>query len=253
MTDIPDEVLQQARRLYEGLMTTGERWSDEFAEIDIPKIARALMEERAEGSAAEVKRLRYALDREIRRAEVAEERVRAWERQVYLVNPFPPLRALPSTELGDPVPPIPVPEKVTDLLDRLACLTEETERLRSDLSHARRKVGHAYQFAGEVLDIAGMFHTPDGERALDYFGDEEGPSRDDFLPWPSTKIEVPPEPEGEEVKRLRALTEARAEGYAAAREQAAKVAREIESKSDGWAPYANIEDAILAMKDKSDE
>lgn len=60
------------------------------------------------------------MERETRRAVVAEAKMDAWSRQVYLVNPLARLEPVPATKLGDPVPPIPVVERVTDLLDRLA-------------------------------------------------------------------------------------------------------------------------------------
>lgn len=45
------------------------------------------------------------------------------------------------------------------------------------------KMGTAYQVIGTLLSKAGLFDTAEGERALDYFADDEA-FDEDFLPWP---------------------------------------------------------------------
>jgi hypothetical protein len=72
-----------------------------------------------ERQAAENERLRGQSERDARRADVADARVAAWERQVYMVDPLAPLMAVPDTDFADKVPPVPAVKRVTDLLDRI--------------------------------------------------------------------------------------------------------------------------------------
>jgi hypothetical protein len=44
------------------------------------------------------------------------------------------------------------------------------------------KSGQAYQVIGNLLSECGLFESPEGQRALDYFS-QDGYD-DDFLPWP---------------------------------------------------------------------
>lgn len=62
-------------------------------------------------------------------AETANARMRAWEKHVYIADPFPMLQSVPAGEHGDTPLPIPVPRRVTDLLDALA----ESERRNNEL------------------------------------------------------------------------------------------------------------------------
>lgn len=89
-------------------------------------------------AANEIDRLRFEnaqLSREhataLRVAEVAADRMRAWQAAVYLVDPLPLFQAVPNTTFDDPVPPIPEwrPDRLTNLLDRLA-------RMRAALARA---------------------------------------------------------------------------------------------------------------------
>lgn len=49
------------------------------------------------------------------------------------------------------------------------------------------KAYQAYQVIGWLLHELSLFETIEGQRALDYFSDEDR-YEDDFLPWPRDKI-----------------------------------------------------------------
>lgn len=70
-------------------------------------------------------------------------------------------------------------------------LLEDRKALVADRDHARDKVAQAYQVLGALF--VGEITARDDEqvRALDYFSDSDGPSDDDFLPWPRLLPEPP--------------------------------------------------------------
>jgi len=66
--------------------------------------------------ATEAEQLRKENEKLTRENEVFSERHKAWESCVYAVG-LPMFKSIRDTEYGDSVPPIPVVNKVTDLLD----------------------------------------------------------------------------------------------------------------------------------------
>jgi hypothetical protein len=66
----------------------------------------------------------------------------------------------------------------------------------TDAEKLEIKSGQAYQVIGHLLDLCGMFESPEGQRALDYFSDE-AKIDEDFLPWPRDDCAVQPGPDAE--------------------------------------------------------
>ena len=61
----------------------------------------------------------------------------------------------------------------------------EIDRLMQERDNARQKGADAYQVVANLLGKTDAFDSDEGQRALDYFADEEGPNVEDFLPWPA--------------------------------------------------------------------
>lgn len=78
---------------------------------------------------SEIEQLRKEAKRLVRENEVFAERHKAWESCVYTVG-LPVIRAVRDTEYGDAVPPVPVVNKVTDLLDECNKLRKERDEFK---------------------------------------------------------------------------------------------------------------------------
>ncbi len=94
-------------------------------------VVEALLAETAIHLAArnsEIEQLRKETERLVRENEVFAERHKAWESCVYTVG-LPVIHDVRDTEYGDAVPPVPVVNKVTDLLDECNKLRKERDEL----------------------------------------------------------------------------------------------------------------------------
>lgn len=81
---------------------------------------------------SEIEQLRKETERLVRENEVFAERHKAWESCVYTVG-LPVIRDVRDTEYGDAVPPVPVVNKVTDLLDECNKIRKERDELAREL------------------------------------------------------------------------------------------------------------------------
>lgn len=62
------------------------------------------------------------------------------------------------------------------------------------MDHDEEKLAQAYQVIGMLLTQCGLFDSPEGQRALNYFSDEDAFDTD-FLPWPAAQAAALPSPE----------------------------------------------------------
>lgn len=60
-----------------------------------------------------------------------------------------------------------------------------SDRYAARIETLEDMVFSAYQFAGAVLDYAGLFEHPEGIRALDYFSSD---GEEELLPWPNCDL-----------------------------------------------------------------
>ena len=73
----------------------------------------------------------------------------------------------------------------------LYTMKDRAEAAEAERDTARLKVADAYQVIGHLLDATGWFETDEGQRALDYFADCDGPVDEGFSPWPREKLDNP--------------------------------------------------------------
>lgn len=105
---------------------------------------------------SEIEQLRKETERLVRENEVFAERHKAWESCVYAVG-LPVIRDVRDTEYGDAVPPVPVVNKVTDLLDECNKLRKERDELAAaldDILHSAFE-HRCKNLSGKTLDLDG--------------------------------------------------------------------------------------------------
>jgi len=96
-----------------------------------------------------IEQLRKDNERLVRENEVYAERHKAWESCVYAVG-LPMMKSVRDTEYGDAVPPVPVVNKITDLLDECFQLRKE----RDELARAYRYADAVATEIGHIVDAS---------------------------------------------------------------------------------------------------
>lgn len=106
--------------------------------------------------AQEAEQLRNDNERLVRENEVYAERHKAWESCVYAVG-LPMMKSVRDTEYGDAVLPVPVVNKITDLLDECFKLRKERDELAVDkykLADALVFLQSTLKFEHPIMELA---------------------------------------------------------------------------------------------------
>ena len=111
------------------------------------RIVEALQEEN--------KRLREDIEREVRESAKLLLRQKAWEDCVYSVG-LPMMKVIRDTEYGDPVAPIPVVNKVTDLLDAIYTHKTTLEAAEKALEDNIERIECMYNDDDECFEYKSM-------------------------------------------------------------------------------------------------